>query len=82
MPEPGILLIEDDPKIRRFLRTAFVNHGYRLFEAATGQPEAMACGVVDGVLACAYATDSSGNNGVAQLEPMATQLLGSIAEAL
>jgi two-component system KDP operon response regulator KdpE len=36
MPEPVIVLIEDDPKIRRFLRTAFVNNGYRLFEAATG----------------------------------------------
>lgn len=35
MPEPVIVLIEDDPKIRRFLRTAFVHHGYRLFEAAT-----------------------------------------------
>jgi two-component system KDP operon response regulator KdpE len=36
MPEPAIVLIEDDPKIRRFLRTAFANNGYRLFEAATG----------------------------------------------
>jgi two-component system KDP operon response regulator KdpE len=36
MPEPAIVLIEDDPKIRRFLRTAFANNGYRFFEAATG----------------------------------------------
>ena len=36
MPEPVIVLIEDDAKIRRFLRTAFVNNGYRLFEASTG----------------------------------------------
>jgi two-component system KDP operon response regulator KdpE len=36
MPEPVIVLIEDDSKIRRFLRTAFENDGYRLFEAATG----------------------------------------------
>jgi two-component system KDP operon response regulator KdpE len=36
MPDPVIVLIEDDQKIRRFLRTALVNNGYRLFEAATG----------------------------------------------
>jgi two-component system KDP operon response regulator KdpE len=36
MPDPVIVLIEDDPKIRRFLRTALVNNGYRLSEAATG----------------------------------------------
>ncbi len=37
MPDPVIVLIEDDPRIRRFLRTAFQNNGYRLFEAATGR---------------------------------------------
>jgi two-component system KDP operon response regulator KdpE len=31
-----VILIEDDPQIRRFLRTTLPNHGYRLFEAATG----------------------------------------------
>ena len=36
MPEPVIVLIEDDAKIRRFLRTAFANNGYRLVEASTG----------------------------------------------
>ena len=31
-----VILVEDDPQIRRFLRTTLPNHGYRLFEAATG----------------------------------------------
>jgi len=32
-----ILLIEDEPEIRRFLRTILPAHGFRLYEAATGQ---------------------------------------------
>ncbi len=32
-----ILLIEDDPQIRRFLRAALPSQGFRLFEAATGE---------------------------------------------
>ncbi len=36
MPEPVIVLIEDEPQIRRFLRATLVSQGYRLFEAATG----------------------------------------------
>jgi two-component system KDP operon response regulator KdpE len=36
MPEPVIVLIEDEPEIRRFVRTALAAQGYRLFEAATG----------------------------------------------
>lgn len=35
--EATILLIEDEPEIRRFLRTALPAHGFRLHEAATGQ---------------------------------------------
>lgn len=35
--EAAILLIEDEPEIRRFLRTTLPAHGYRLHEAATGQ---------------------------------------------
>jgi two-component system KDP operon response regulator KdpE len=31
-----VVVIEDDPQIRRFLRTTLPHHGYRLFEAATG----------------------------------------------
>jgi two-component system KDP operon response regulator KdpE len=34
--EAAILLIEDEPEIRRFLRTALPPQGYRLYEAATG----------------------------------------------
>lgn len=32
-----ILLIEDEPQMRRFLRVTLQSHGYRLVEAATGQ---------------------------------------------
>jgi len=31
-----VLLIEDEPEIRRFLRTSLPVHGYRLYEATTG----------------------------------------------
>ena len=34
--KPNILLIEDDPSIRRFLRATLVTQGYELLEAATG----------------------------------------------
>ncbi len=34
---PAVVLIEDEPQIRRFLRTALTGHGYRVFEAATGR---------------------------------------------
>lgn len=36
-PEPTVLVIEDEPEIRRFLRMTLPQHGYRLYEAATGQ---------------------------------------------
>ena len=32
-----ILLIEDDPQIRRFLRASLVTQGYNLIEAGTGR---------------------------------------------
>ncbi|MGQ0694613.1 MAG: response regulator, partial [Nitrospiraceae bacterium] len=35
--EATIRLIEDEPEIRRFLRTALPAHGFRLYEAATGK---------------------------------------------
>jgi two-component system KDP operon response regulator KdpE len=35
-PGPVIILIEDEPEIRRFLRATLPRHGYRLFEAVTG----------------------------------------------
>lgn len=36
MPEPVIVLIEDEPQIRRFLRVTLAGQEYRLFEAVTG----------------------------------------------
>ncbi len=36
MPEPSVVLIEDEPQIRRFLRATLTSQGYRLFEATTG----------------------------------------------
>ena len=39
MPErkEAILLIEDEPQMRRFLRILLQGHGYRMFEAETGE---------------------------------------------
>ena len=36
MPEPVVVLIEDEPQIRRFLRATLNGEGYRLFEVSTG----------------------------------------------
>jgi two-component system, OmpR family, KDP operon response regulator KdpE len=36
MPDPVVVLIEDEPQIRRFLRATLTGQGYRLFEVATG----------------------------------------------
>jgi two-component system KDP operon response regulator KdpE len=36
MPEPVVVLIEDEPQIRRFLRATLSGEGYRLFEVSTG----------------------------------------------
>ena len=36
MPEPVVVLIEDEPQIRRFLRATLAGQGYRLYEATTG----------------------------------------------
>lgn len=47
-----------------------------------GQPQVQACAVVGEVTACGEATDSSGDNGVAELEPMATSLTELLVEAL
>jgi two-component system KDP operon response regulator KdpE len=35
--DPLVLLIEDEPQMRRFLRTALSSNGYRLMEAATAR---------------------------------------------
>ena len=37
MPDPCVVVIEDEPQIRRFLRAALGGQGYRVFEAATGE---------------------------------------------
>ena len=36
MPDPVVVLIEDEPPIRRFLRATLTGQGYKLFEASTG----------------------------------------------
>jgi two-component system KDP operon response regulator KdpE len=36
-PAPVIVTIEDDPQIRRFLRTSLRSYGFQVHEAATGQ---------------------------------------------
>ena len=36
-PRPAILIIEDEPEIRRFLRAAFGAEGYRVVESANGR---------------------------------------------
>src|SRR5262249_61820768 len=35
--EATIVLIEDESEIRRFLRTTLPGHGFRVYEATTGQ---------------------------------------------
>jgi two-component system KDP operon response regulator KdpE len=34
---PAILIVEDEPEIRRFLRAALGAEGYRVIESATGR---------------------------------------------
>jgi two-component system KDP operon response regulator KdpE len=36
VPEPSVVLIEDEPQIRRFLRATLGGQGYRLYEVGTG----------------------------------------------
>lgn len=36
-PRPVILVVEDDPPIRRFLKTGLGAHGFQVFEADTGR---------------------------------------------
>src|SRR5262249_32722799 len=35
-PDPSIVVIDDEPQIRRFLRAALAGQGYRVYEASTG----------------------------------------------
>jgi two-component system, OmpR family, KDP operon response regulator KdpE len=36
LPAPLVLLVEDEPQMRRFLRAALTSHGYRLVESDSG----------------------------------------------
>lgn len=36
-PEPLVLVVEDEPQMRRFLRTSLASHGFRIVEAETAQ---------------------------------------------
>ncbi|HSB30730.1 MAG TPA: response regulator [Candidatus Sulfobium mesophilum] len=36
-PKASILLIDDEPQMRRFLRVTLQGHGYRLYETSSGQ---------------------------------------------
>jgi two-component system KDP operon response regulator KdpE len=36
LPDPLVLLVEDEPQMRRFLRAALTSHGYRLVETDSG----------------------------------------------
>jgi two-component system KDP operon response regulator KdpE len=36
LPDPLVLLVEDEPQMRRFLRAALTSHGYRMVETDTG----------------------------------------------
>lgn len=39
---PRVLVVDDEPPIRRFLRTSLANHGYDVFEAVDGREALMA----------------------------------------
>ncbi|WGS87839.1 two-component system response regulator KdpE [Methylomonas sp. UP202] len=43
--EPVIIVVEDDPSIRRFLRTGLTTHGFAVFEAETGKQGLIEAGV-------------------------------------
>jgi two-component system KDP operon response regulator KdpE len=44
LARPAILIVEDEPEIRRFLRAAFGVEGYRVVESATGRRGAIDAG--------------------------------------
>jgi two-component system KDP operon response regulator KdpE len=43
--DPVIIVIEDDPSIRRFLRTSLSTHGFNVFDADTGKQAIVEVGV-------------------------------------
>jgi two-component system KDP operon response regulator KdpE len=44
-PRPVIVVIEDDPQMRRFLRTSLGSHGFQVYEAETGRRGLVEAGV-------------------------------------
>ena len=44
-PKPTVVVIEDDPPIRRFLRTGLGSHEFEVFEAETGQQGIVEAGI-------------------------------------
>ncbi len=44
-PKPVVVVIEDDPPIRRFLRTGLSTHGFIVFEADNGRQGIVEAGV-------------------------------------
>lgn len=44
IPQPVVVVIEDDPQIRRFLRTGLGANGYQVFEAEDGARGEIECG--------------------------------------
>ncbi|MDD5033733.1 MAG: response regulator [Methylococcaceae bacterium] len=44
-PDPIVVVIEDDPPIRRFLRTGLGTHGFEVFEAGTGRQGIIEAGI-------------------------------------
>ena len=43
--DPVIIVIEDDPPIRRFLRTGLGSQGFSVFEAETGKQGVVEVGI-------------------------------------
>ena len=44
-PNPVVVVIEDDPPIRRFLRTGLGTHGFEVFEAGSGEQGLIEAGI-------------------------------------
>lgn len=44
-PAPIVVVIEDDPQMRRFLRTSLKSQGFQVFEAETGQQGLIEAGI-------------------------------------